>query len=61
LQIPCCTGRVYFCLLVEVKDVNCRICQKTVCGYFDIPAGKSQTTQGKALQILQDLRQQQKE
>jgi len=37
LHIPCCTGRVYFCLLVEVKDVECRICQKTVCGYFNIP------------------------
>ncbi|SFV32793.1 hypothetical protein [Thermoflavifilum thermophilum] len=40
LQIPCCTSRVYFCLLVEVKDVECRICQKTVCGYFNIPQKK---------------------
>ncbi|MCL6524286.1 MAG: DUF11 domain-containing protein [Thermoflavifilum sp.] len=40
LSVPCCSALVYFCLKVHVKDVNCRECEKVVCGFFTIqPAG----------------------
>jgi uncharacterized repeat protein (TIGR01451 family) len=32
LNLDCCSGRVYFCFKVTVKDVNCNVCEKIVCG-----------------------------
>ncbi|MBX5438427.1 MAG: hypothetical protein IRZ29_02665 [Thermoflavifilum sp.] len=58
LHIPCCTGTVYFCLLVQVKDVDCRICEKTICGSFTIPNQVKPQGEGLRLQIMQDLREQ---
>ncbi len=31
LDIPCCEFELTFCLKVRVKDVNCNVCEKTVC------------------------------
>jgi uncharacterized repeat protein (TIGR01451 family) len=61
LQIPCCTGRVYFCLKVTVKDVDCRVCEKTVCGYFDLPKQVTNGASNSKLMILQDLNNQKKQ
>lgn len=36
LGLSCCNGIVYFCLKVRIKDVNCRVCEKIVCGSFNI-------------------------
>lgn len=36
LNLSCCNGTVYFCLKVRVKDVNCKVCEKVVCGRFNI-------------------------
>jgi uncharacterized repeat protein (TIGR01451 family) len=34
--LDCCTGIVYFCLKVRIKDVNCNVCEKILCGSFNI-------------------------
>ncbi len=31
LDIPCCEFELTFCLKVRVKDVNCNVCEKTIC------------------------------
>ncbi|NGM62761.1 DUF11 domain-containing protein [Sphingobacterium sp. SGG-5] len=31
LDIPCCDFELTFCLKVRVKDVNCNVCEKTIC------------------------------
>ncbi|MGZ3755513.1 MAG: hypothetical protein ACXVAY_16990 [Mucilaginibacter sp.] len=37
VPLDCCSGRVYYCFKVRVKDANCNVCEKIVCGYADIP------------------------
>ncbi len=32
LNISCCNGKLYFCLKVSVKDVDCNVCEKIICG-----------------------------
>jgi uncharacterized repeat protein (TIGR01451 family) len=36
LSLSCCSGKIYFCLKVRIKDVNCKVCEKVVCGSFNI-------------------------
>ncbi|MEQ1746402.1 MAG: hypothetical protein ABMA02_13315 [Saprospiraceae bacterium] len=31
LAIPCCEGKLYYCLKIRLKDVKCRVCEKIVC------------------------------
>lgn len=31
LDIPCCEYELTFCIKVRVKDVNCNVCEKTIC------------------------------
>jgi len=31
LDIPCCEFELTFCIKVRVKDVNCNVCEKTIC------------------------------
>ncbi len=31
LDIECCEVEFYFCLVVRVKDVNCNVCERTIC------------------------------
>lgn len=40
VNLSCCTGKVYYCFKVRVKDVNCNVCEKIVCGSFEIPKEK---------------------
>jgi hypothetical protein len=37
VNLDCCSGTVYFCFKVRVKDVNCNVCEKEVCGSAIIP------------------------
>ncbi len=37
VNLDCCTGRVFYCFKVRVKDANCNVCEKIVCGSFEIP------------------------
>lgn len=32
LNIWCCEGRVYYCFKVRLKDTDCNVCEKIVCG-----------------------------
>lgn len=32
VPLDCCSGTVYYCFKVRVKDVNCNVCEKIVCG-----------------------------
>jgi uncharacterized repeat protein (TIGR01451 family) len=36
VNLPCCTGTVFYCFKVRVKDVNCNVCEKIVCGSSEI-------------------------
>ncbi|PKP14034.1 MAG: hypothetical protein CVU08_02265 [Bacteroidetes bacterium HGW-Bacteroidetes-3] len=36
LNLPCCNGKMYFCLKVKITDVNCNVCEKIVCGSLDL-------------------------
>jgi uncharacterized repeat protein (TIGR01451 family) len=40
VNLDCCTGRVYYCFKVRVKDANCNVCEKIVCGSFEIPKAR---------------------
>ena len=40
LNLDCCTGTVYYCFKVRIKDVNCNVCEKIVCGSSEIPRKK---------------------
>ncbi len=40
LNLECCKGKVYYCFKVRIKDVNCNVCEKIVCGYADIQKAK---------------------
>ncbi len=37
LNLDCCAGRVYYCFKVRIKDVDCNVCEKIVCGSSEIP------------------------
>ena len=41
LNLDCCSGTVYYCFKVRVKDVNCNVCEKIVCGSSKIPKKKT--------------------
>jgi len=32
LKLNCCDGKFYFCLKVKIKDADCNVCEKIVCG-----------------------------
>jgi uncharacterized repeat protein (TIGR01451 family) len=32
LELECCSGIMYYCLKVRVKDVNCNVCERIICG-----------------------------
>jgi len=36
LNIPCCKGKLYYCLKIRLKDVKCRVCEKIVCFSVDV-------------------------
>ena len=36
LNLPCCNGKMDFCLKVKITDVNCNVCEKIVCGSLDL-------------------------
>jgi hypothetical protein len=36
LNLPCCDGKMSFCLKVKITDVNCNVCEKIVCGSLDL-------------------------
>ncbi len=36
LNLPCCNGKMYFCLKVKITDVNCNVCEKIVCGSISL-------------------------
>jgi uncharacterized repeat protein (TIGR01451 family) len=36
LNLSCCNGVLYFCLKVRVKNVDCKVCEKIVCGKFNL-------------------------
>lgn len=40
VNLDCCSGKVYYCFKVRVKDVNCNVCEKIVCGSSEIPKQK---------------------
>lgn len=40
VNLDCCTGRVFYCFKVRVKDANCNVCEKIVCGSFEIPKAR---------------------
>ncbi|PKP14553.1 MAG: hypothetical protein CVU07_14275, partial [Bacteroidetes bacterium HGW-Bacteroidetes-23] len=31
LNLPCCNGKMDFCIKVKITDVNCNVCEKIVC------------------------------
>lgn len=35
-RLSCCNGVMYFCLKIRVKDINCKVCEKIVCGKFSL-------------------------
>ncbi|HVX52377.1 MAG TPA: hypothetical protein VHB48_19620, partial [Chitinophagaceae bacterium] len=37
VNLDCCSGTVFFCFKVRIKDANCNICEKTVCFSATIP------------------------
>lgn len=37
VNLDCCSGTVYYCFKVRVKDVNCNVCEKIVCSSAVIP------------------------
>jgi len=37
VNLDCCSGVVYYCFKVKLTDVNCNVCEKIVCGSFEIP------------------------
>lgn len=37
VNLDCCTGKVFYCFKVRLKDANCNICEKLICGSFEIP------------------------
>jgi uncharacterized repeat protein (TIGR01451 family) len=41
VNLKCCAGTYYYCFLVRVKDVNCNVCERRVCGQLKIPHKKS--------------------
>ena len=40
VPLDCCTGKVYYCFKVRLKDANCNVCEKIVCGSFEIPKAR---------------------
>jgi uncharacterized repeat protein (TIGR01451 family) len=36
IDLPCCNGTMYFCLKIRIKNVNCDVCEKIVCGRFNL-------------------------
>lgn len=36
LNLPCCNGKMYFCLKIKITDVNCNVCEKIVCGFINL-------------------------
>lgn len=40
LSLECCSGTLYYCFKVRIKDVNCNVCEKIVCGSAEIPKKK---------------------
>ncbi len=41
INLDCCSGKVYFCFKVSIKDVQCNVCEKIVCGSAEIPKKKT--------------------
>ena len=37
VNLDCCSGKVFYCFKVRVKDVNCNVCEKIVCGSSELP------------------------
>jgi len=37
LNIPCCRGKMYYCFKVIVKDVECKVCERIICGEYSLP------------------------
>lgn len=42
INLECCKGKFYYCFKVRIKDVNCNVCEKIVCGSADMPKKKVQ-------------------
>ena len=38
--LDCCNGQMYFCLKVRVKNIKCQVCEKIVCGKFNLKSNK---------------------
>ncbi|PHS64797.1 MAG: hypothetical protein COB12_07725 [Flavobacterium sp.] len=36
LDLNCCDGKFYFCLKVKIKDTDCNVCEKIVCGVLKL-------------------------
>lgn len=34
--LDCCNGTMYFCLKIRVKNVDCKVCEKIICGRFNL-------------------------
>ncbi len=39
LALSCCNGTMYFCLKVRIKNVDCQVCEKILCGKYSIKSG----------------------
>lgn len=40
INLDGCSGKVYFCFKVSVKDAQCNVCEKIVCGSAELPKKK---------------------
>lgn len=40
INLDCCSGKVNFCFKVSIKDVQCNVCEKIVCGSAELPKKK---------------------
>ena len=40
VNLDCCSGKVYYCFKVSIKDVQCNVCEKIVCSSAEIPKKK---------------------
>lgn len=40
VNLECCSGNLFYCFKVRITDVTCRVCEKIVCGSFELPKDK---------------------